>query len=90
MVLGMATRRDDTWYEARMLTGSGRLADTWDTLSEARKGIDKSNQRALRNGYTPSSYLITKTDLTVEFTDSNEFKGRWVVETAVETYPAER
>lgn len=86
----MATRTTSTWYEARMLTGSGRLADTWDTLSEAKKGIDKSNQRAMRNGYTPSSYLITKTELTFESTDSGKFKSRTLVETAVQTYPKER
>ena len=83
----MATRREDVWYEARMLTGSGRLADTWETLAEAKKGIDKANQRAMRNGYAPSPYLITKTDLVVEFTDKGEFISKKTVEVVIQTYP---
>ena len=30
-------------YEARQLIGSGRLAETWETLDKAKKGIDKAD-----------------------------------------------
>ena len=85
----MAEKRTSTWYEARMLTGSGRLVDTWETLSEAKKGIDRANLRAEKNGYHPSQYLITKTVSETEWTDKLKFKKRVVTETAIQTYPKE-
>lgn len=86
----MATTYTSVWYEARMLTGSGRLADTWETLSEAKKGIDRANLRAEKNGYHSSSYLITKTESESEWTDKGKFKKRTIVETAIQTYPKEK
>lgn len=86
----MAEVVNSVWYEARMLSGSGRLADTWETLSEAKKGIDRANLRAEKNGYHGSSYLITKTESVSEWTDKGKFKKRTVTETAIQTYPKEK
>ena len=86
----MAEVINSVWYEARMIAGSGRLADTWESLSEAKKGIDRANLRAEKNGYQPSSYLITKTTSESEWTDKGKFKRRTVTEVAVQTYPKEK
>jgi hypothetical protein len=85
----MAQKYTSTYYEARQLTGSGRIADTWETLKDAKKGIDKSNARAVKNGYPAEQYLITKTVSETEWTDKMKFKGRRVTETPVQTYPKE-
>ena len=78
-----------TQYEARQLTGSGRLATTWETLDKAKKGIDKTNERAVKNGYMAERYLITKTVSETEWTDKMKFKSRTVTEKAIQTYPKE-
>ena len=85
----MAEIRESTWYEARMLIGSGRLTDTWMTLKEAKAGIDKANKIAEAKGYKPSGYLITKTVAETKYTNAGKFMQRTVVETAVQTYPKE-
>lgn len=85
----MAEIRESTWYEARMLTGVGRLPDTWETIKEAKAGIDKANKRAETKGYKPSQYLITKTDAETKYTNTGKFMQRYVVETAIQTYPRE-
>lgn len=77
------------WYTARHIIGSGMLANTWDTFTEAKNGIDKANERAVSKGFTASSYLITKTECFVEFTKKGKFKSRTVTETAIQTYPKE-
>ena len=76
-------------YEARQLIGSGRLAETWETLDKAKKGIDKANERAVKNGYPTESYLITKTVSETEWTDKKKFKSRMVTEQVIPTYPKE-
>lgn len=76
-------------YEARQLTGSGRLAYTWETLDKAKKGIDKANEIAAKNGYPTESYLITKTVSETEWTDKKKFKSRTVKEKVIQTYPKE-
>ena len=76
-------------YEARQLIGSGRLAETWETLDKAKKGIDKANERAVKNGYPAESYLITKTVSETEWTDKMKFKSRTVTEKVIQTYPKE-
>ena len=76
-------------YEARQLIGSGRLAETWESLAKAKRGIDKANERALKNGYPAESYLITKTVSETEWTDKMKFKGRTVTEKAIQIYPKE-
>lgn len=78
-----------TRYEARQLIGSGRLAETWENLAKAKKGIDKANERALKNGYPVERYLITKTVSETEWTDKMKFKSRTVTEKAIQTYPKE-
>lgn len=83
----MAVKRCGVYYEARYTTGSARLADVWETLTEAKKGIDKANERAVKRGYPSSEYLITKTEWENEFTDKGKFKNRTVRETAIQTYP---
>lgn len=85
----MAEIRKSTWYEARMTEGSGRLADTWETLKEAKAGIDKANKRTAAKGYKPSQYLITKTDAETKYTNAGKFMERIVTETAIQTYPKE-
>ena len=78
-----------TYYEARQLTGSGRLADTWETLKDAKKGIDKANKRMEQKGYLPERFIITKIVSEAEWTDKLKFKKRTVIETAIQTYPKE-
>ena len=86
----MAEVRQSTWYEARMTSGSGRLMDTWETLKEAKEGIDKANKRTVAKGYKPSQYLITKTEAETKYTNAGKFMQRSVVETAIQTYPKEK
>ena len=76
-------------YEARQLIGSGRLAETWETLDKAKKGVDKANERAVKNGYPTEIYLITKTVSETEWTDKKKFKSRTVTEKVIQTYPKE-
>ena len=76
-------------YEARQLIGSGRLAETWETLDKAKKGIDKANERAVKNGYPTESYLITQTVSETDWTDKKKFNSRLVTEKVIQTYPKE-
>ena len=82
-------RFTSTQYEARQLIGSGRLATTWASLDKAKKGIDKANERAVKNGYMAERYLITKTVSETEWTDKMKFRSRSVTEKAIQTYPKE-
>ena len=77
------------WFEARHLSGNGRLAVTADALADMRSKIDAANEHSKAVGYEPSVYMIvhvekrTWLDAAGMFVKSEEDARR------VEIYPVE-
>lgn len=72
------------WYEAVNVGGFGcKLAETFNTLEEAQKGIEESNARAVSRGYKEENFYIMKCMLVRVIDDNNdvisEIIGRYKV-----------
>lgn len=75
-------------YRAEHIIGGARLADEWDTVSEARQGIDEANARAVSRGYSEYQYQIVKHTYSTEFDEDRLLRKRITVDEFVEFYPA--
>ena len=72
------------WYEARRIGAEGSLERTWDTLADARRGIDTINRKRAK----PTRFAITQVRETTTLTDQGQFRSRVLTELTAEVYPA--
>ena len=63
------------YYEVKQPNGFYGLAETFDTYEEAIKAGEEMNEREIANGYKPSEWIVTRTELYREW-----YEGRFVTE----------
>lgn len=71
-------KRKTVWkeyYEVKQPNGFYGLAETFDTKEEATQAGEEMNKREIANGYKPSEWIVTRTELYREWDD-----GRFVTE----------
>lgn len=61
---GIDMNRTETYYRVEMTTGSGALADNYETYDEAYDALCTTYVKEKENGYVPTKYKIVRYDET--------------------------